>query len=441
MAYFDKDTKIWHGMKLPYPFDANTHLGEEIIKQLDATPDRVIQINHDEQVNYTCKQLKTLSVRIAMNLMKMNFKSDDDVVGLLCRNSSHLLPAIYGSIIAGAPINPVIFAKDEIVTIFHKTKPKIVFCDYDLYHVTKEALNELKSDAKIFTMVKKVPGVGFIGELMEEIADEDKFMPRKFEKSVFEKFGAIMCSSGTTGSIKGCAIPEAFALAMTYDKGLPFSYKSLSFTPSYWGTCILGMVLAPFHPNETLVSTMQPFNLNLLYDLIEKYQINVVFMAGTQLYQFVNSPLTKSKNLASVKAVTSTGSIVTEHVREKFREVMPGRFLNIFYGMTEAFVSIMTPGQSFEGTCVGKIFPNVQVKIVDSDGKAQKTGNIGEVYVKSETYFLGYFKHHEARDTYIDNDGFFKTGDIGFVDENANVHLLERKKNILKCSGYHVSWH
>lgn len=440
MSFFDSETKVWHGVKLPFPHSADAFLGEEILKCLDATPDRIIQINHDEQVNYTCRELKTLSIRVAMNLIKMNITSDDDVVGLLCRNSSHLLPLLYGCTLAGAPINPVIFAKDEIVTIFHKTNPKIVFCDYDLYHVTKESLDELKSDVNIFTMIKKIPGVNFVGELFEKVENEDDFVPRKFEKNAFEKVGCIMCSSGTTGSIKGCVLTQAYAMAMTRDKGFPMPYRSLSFTPSYWGTCILAMVIAPFHPHETIVSTMQPFSLNLLYDLIEKYKIDVVFMAGTQLFQFVNSPSSKTRNLSSVKVVATTGSIVNEHLRENFKETLPGRFLNVFYGMTEVFISSMTPGQSFEGTQVGKICPNVQIKIINSEDQAQETGNQGEILVKSETSFLRYYKHHEAKETYMTSDGFFKTGDIGFVDEQGNMHLLERKKHILKCSGYHVSF-
>lgn len=439
MGSFDNETKIWSGVKVPYPLPLDSYLGHEILKNLDATPDRIIQINHDEQVIYTCKEVKILSIRIAQSLIKMNIKSDDDVVGMICRNSSHLMPLLYGSIIAGAPVNPVFFAKDEIASIFSKTNPKIVFCDYDLYDIAKEALNEIKSDALIYTTIKKLSGVNFIGELLEPTGNEDEFVPGKFAVDVTKKIGGFMCSSGTTGPSKACIISHMYVLPYT-DWGLPFPHKSFSFSPSYWGTGIIGLVLAAFHTNETVVSTMKSFSVDLLVKIIEQYKINVVFMAPAQLFLFLNSSFAQSGDFSSVKAVTSTGSICMEHIREMFKKVLPGRFLNIFYGLTEVLVASMSPGQSFEGLQVGKVFPNNQLKVIDDEGEPLEIGGVGEICIKSKSAFLGYYKNPEATKASMTTDGFFKTGDIGNIDEQGNVYLLDRQKRIFKCFSYHVSF-
>jgi hypothetical protein len=74
-----------------------------------------------------------------------------------------------GSIIAGAPIHPldVSFGKAEIVQLFKQTRPKIVFCDFDIYWTVKTALDDMQSDATIFTVLGKVPGVSHISQLLE----------------------------------------------------------------------------------------------------------------------------------------------------------------------------------------------------------------------------------------------------------------------------------
>lgn len=438
MGSFDVENKVWSGAKLPYPYPLDSFIGEEILKGLDATPDRILQINHDDQVIYTCRDVKLASIRVARNLIKLNIKSSQ-VVGLVCKNSSHLLPVLFGSFIAGAPFNPVLFAKDEIISIFSKSSPKIVFCDHDLYELTKESLDELKSDALIYTMIEKIPGVHFVEELLEPTGDEDEFVPEKFSENATEKLAAIMCSSGTTGPSKGCMIQHSLALALTRDKGLPFPYKSFTFSPTYWGTGVMGLVMAVFHPHETVVSTRKSFNIELLVEIVETYKIDVVFMAPAQLFLFLNSPSSKSADLSSVKAVASTGSICVEHIREKFKSTFPGKSLNIFYGLTEVIVSKMDPGQCFDGLQVGKVLPNTRVKVVDADGDALEIGKVGEIYVNSDAAFLGYFKDPEATEAAMTADGYFKTGDIGSIDEHGNVYLLDRQKHIFKCFSFHVS--
>jgi 4-coumarate--CoA ligase len=200
-ATFDKDTKVWTGNVGNYKFPMDVYIGEKLLNALDKTPDRVIQINHEENTELLCKDLKLSSIRVAQNLQNHGIKPDD-IVGFNCKNSHNINALVYGCILVGAPINPlhVSFTKEGIKQIFGQTKPKLVICDSEVYTITREALNELENDAKVFTVLGKFPGVSCADELLAATGTKDEFIPPKFDQPTDKKLLGVLCSSGTTGT-------------------------------------------------------------------------------------------------------------------------------------------------------------------------------------------------------------------------------------------------
>lgn len=176
MATFNCETKIWDGPKVAYNYALDTSIGAELLKKLAETPQRVLHISHDEGISTTCEETRIDSIRVAQNLTKLGFKQGD-VFGFICRNNSKLPATIYGSIYIGCPINPldVAFNKDDIKHMFEQTKPKLVYCDADVYETVKLALNEIENDALIITMLDKVDGVSHIDELFVPTGNENSF--------------------------------------------------------------------------------------------------------------------------------------------------------------------------------------------------------------------------------------------------------------------------
>lgn len=176
MATFNPETKIWEGLKVSYTFARDATIGAEILKKLAETPDRKLNVCHDNGVATTCEETRIASIRVAQNLIRLGFKQGD-VFGFICRNGSDLTPALYGSILIGAPVNPldIGFRKDDIMHMFKQTQPKLVFCDGDVYETTKMALNELQNDAYIITLREKIDGVSHINELLAPTGSEDHF--------------------------------------------------------------------------------------------------------------------------------------------------------------------------------------------------------------------------------------------------------------------------
>lgn len=177
MATFNIETKVWDGEKVDYPFAIDTSVGAEILKNLAATPERILNICHDDETAMTCDETRLNSIRIAQHLTKLGYKAGDNI-GIICTNSTYLPPTLYACLLIGAPINPldVAFRKDDIVQMFGQTKPKLVFCDSDVYETVKEAIDELKSNAVICTLRNVIEGVLFIAELIESTSNESDFM-------------------------------------------------------------------------------------------------------------------------------------------------------------------------------------------------------------------------------------------------------------------------
>lgn len=177
-AQFNNETKIWKGPEVAYDFQADTSIGAEILKSLTSTPERVLHICADDDgQSMTCNETKIASICIAQNLNRLGFKPGD-VSGFICRNSTHLPATIYASAFIGSPINPldVAFKKEDIVQMFAQTEPKLVFCDDDVYETVKLALDELESNAMIFTLRARIDGVRYIEELLEATGNEAEFV-------------------------------------------------------------------------------------------------------------------------------------------------------------------------------------------------------------------------------------------------------------------------
>lgn len=177
MATFNTETKIWQGPKIPYVYPRDSSIGVELLKKLVETPQRILHVCHDDERSMSCEETRIASIRIAQNLTKLGYKQGD-VVGFICRNSSYLPPALYGTLLIGAPLNPLDagFKKDDVKHMFAQTSPKLVFCDSDVYETTKAALDELGNEAVIFTLLGKVDGVSFIEELLLSTGKEDSFV-------------------------------------------------------------------------------------------------------------------------------------------------------------------------------------------------------------------------------------------------------------------------
>ena len=143
-------------------------------------------------------------------------------------------------------------------------------------------------------------------------------------------------------------------------------------------------------------------------------------------------------SLATVQAATSGASAlplgVFERARERFGvEIAQG------YGLTETS-PVVTLGRGFEirPSSVGRVLPGVELALVDDSGTPVDVGDEGEIVVRSPGVFCGYLNDQDASDAILSEDGWMWTGDVGILDADGYLYLVDRIKDIVIVSGFNV---
>lgn len=143
-------------------------------------------------------------------------------------------------------------------------------------------------------------------------------------------------------------------------------------------------------------------------------------------------------DISSVRLWASGGAKLTEEVREKFEE----RFkveIREGYGITEASpVSAMNgPAVKNKINSVGVPYPEVEIKIVDEEGRELPRCKIGEVIIRGDNVMKGYYQKEKETEKFL-KDGWLYTGDLGYIDDDGYVFLVGVKKEILICGGFNI---
>lgn len=174
---FNSETKIVSGPDHPVLFHPNASVGQILLYSLERTPDRVSQVCLEDGITLTCDELRTLSVRVALNLKKAGLKSGD-IVGLVADNSTYTVPIMIGCFLLGYPLailDPG-FVLKEVDYVLKHVKPKIVFVDYNVVDNMKNILKEFNIDAEIVSLIQDRDDCLPLGNFIAEHEDEKTFM-------------------------------------------------------------------------------------------------------------------------------------------------------------------------------------------------------------------------------------------------------------------------
>lgn len=170
----------------------------------------------------------------------------------------------------------------------------------------------------------------------------------------------------------------------------PQAFRPLSFSPIYWSTGLVSTIIVAFRHQDTRIVTAQPFSVDLLVHIIKKHNVNFFQAAPYQLTLLIQSPELDPRDFVGVQVFCVLGSIVSEHLRKEFREVFPRHPLLIAYGMSESCISISATGlmDKIDGLTVGRISPNIYVKVIGKDDEVLDVGEKGEILAKPEFKFM-----------------------------------------------------
>ncbi len=204
--------------------------------------------------------------------------------------------------------------------------------------------------------------------------------------------------------------------------------------------CHSGLVVA-LAMGVKLVMPIGRFDPEKVMALIEKEKVNVWTGVPTMVWRVVDHPARHDYDLSSVVSVAYGGSAAAPELQRKVAETFPAvKSMGNAYGLTESSsVATVNSGQDYldRPESVGRALPVVELKVVRDDGVEAPTGTTGEVWVKGSIVMPGYWgKPEETAEVLV--DGWLKTGDLGYLDEDGFLYITDRAKDMIIRGGENV---
>jgi len=249
----------------------------------------------------------------------------------------------------------------------------------------------------------------------------------------------IIYSSGTTGLPKGIVLSQRVRALYGTLFGLAWRMSPESIVLHSGSLCFNGAFLT-LMPAFVLGSTFilhHHFDPEAVIDTIGRERVTHIFMVPSQIVALLGSPRFTAVNVPSLRMLGAVGApFHTEH-REELARRVPGVFHEL-YGLTEGFMTILDKDQyAAKPTSVGVPPPFSDMRIVDDNGKDVAAGEVGEIIGRSPLLMSGYYKRPDlTREVIV--DGWLHSGDLGYVDEDGFLYLVDRAKDMLISGGVNV---
>ncbi|XP_055622125.1 probable 4-coumarate--CoA ligase 1 [Toxorhynchites rutilus septentrionalis] len=435
---FDPETKSWISRNPPPTFQPEENLGQLILDALNRNPSRVLQIDTDTAREMTAREMRLRAVRVAQSLLNLGFGSGD-TAALACSNSENLAPIALGLMIAAVPFItlPTGFHADDLGHLLGLVQPKLVICDDGVYKTLLDAAgNALKMKPVVFVAESERKNVRKAEELIEPSGSEADFVPQH-HGDMRELTGIILCTSGTTGRPKGVSVSQAhIAMVLRQPSNVDSANLIFNFSPLYWGTGMFAL-LNSISTGITRAITRSLFNEDIFFDILERYKPTRFFSPPTHTMLLLSHSRAELADFGSLKSWGLSGSYASPELRRSVGARLPnGKTVNS-YASTE--LGLIAMEMTRKENSVGVLMPHLDARVVDDDGTMVDVGEQGELLFRTSLPFLGYYNDKQSTDEIIEAGGWIRTGDIGYLDEEAFVYLVDRKKDVIKYRGYQMS--
>ncbi|KAL0561925.1 hypothetical protein IC582_002370 [Cucumis melo] len=421
-------------------------LHDYVFQNLSKFASRPCLINGATGDVYSYYDVNLTARRVAAGLHSLGIKKGDVVMNLL-PNSPEFVFTFLGASYRGAIMtaaNPF-YTAVEIAKQVKAANAKLIVTMACFYDRVKDLA---ENGVKIVCVDFSVEGCLHFSVLSG--ADES-LMPRVDFSS--DDVVALPYSSGTTGLPKGVMLTHKgliTSVAQQVDGQNPNLY--------YRGDDVILCVLPLFHIyslNSILlcglragaaITIMQKFDIVSLFQLIGKYKVSIVPIVPPIFLAIAKSPEFEKYDVSSVRVLKSGGAPLGKELVEAVKAKFPAAILAQGYGMTEAgpvlTMSLAFAKEPFQvkAEACGTVVRNAEMKIVDPEtGASLPENSPGEICIRGDQIMKGYLNDLESTKRTIDKEGWLHTGDIGFVDDNNELFIIDRLKELIKFKTFQVA--
>lgn len=391
-----------------------------LIHQATVHPNKTALIFGDQ--SWTFKQLTHRAIKFAQHFHNIGINSGDHV-GVLSKNSPEQVQSFLALSLIGAVIVP----------LKRRLKPP------ELQYQTEDAECSIIITQEDFlpSLPEDILSISF-QELRHQSNQISVALDSDYAISSDECM-TIFYTSGTTGSPKGVELTYRNFLYSAMANGINMGIGG----DDLWMACLpldhIGgfSILTRSIIQGTAMLLQKQFAVDETLHLLELKPVTIVSLVPTMLKRLLEAGLDIQNT--SLRAILLGGAAPpTQLVTEALERGLP---VLRSYGMTETCSQVATTSLSSlhnNYTSSGTPLSFTRIKILDESGKETTPGTVGEIYLQSPTIMRGYWNNPGATEEAIDYDGWFRTGDFGYLDAEQNLYTVSRRENLIVTGGENV---
>ena len=406
------------------------NLAASLARNAADNPDRVAIHLGDQTTSYG--ELDDQSARVA-GLLAARGIAPGTPIGIMLPNVPEFASVYYGILRTGAvvvPMNPLLKAR-EIAYYLGDSGAPVIFA----WHVTAP---EVEIGAKEAGAEAILVDPATFPDILATASPA----PQVVDRAAYDT-AVVLYTSGTTGHPKGAELTHAnlinnveVSAADLFQLGPDdLIFGGLPLFHAFGQTCTLNAAIM----TGASLTVLPRFDAAKALGILADQRVTIFAGVPTMFSALLHVPDRSGYDVSALRLCISGGAAMPVEVLRQFEDAFDCIVLE-GYGLSETspVASFNHPGRERKPGSIGTPIRGVEMRVVDASGAEVPQGEVGEIAIRGHNIMKGYLNRPEATAEAVSDDGWFRTGDIGRVDEDGYYYIVDRKKDLIIRGGYNI---